>query len=221
VVKKNSKKPPPKKKKTDPANGSKTAVRQAFMIFVISACMFTLGVFVGRGTAPVRFDIEKLQKELAALKQAVVERDRQQVKIYREAIKNKAELDFYEALKATEDGVKKEHFDIKIPVADTVKKQSAPVKTGTNSNGSREKTPARTRGNFTIQVASVKDGKAAVTLVEKLRQKGYAARKVLAKVPGKGIWYRVRVGGFTSKSDAAATLKRLEQDKFSGLVIQH
>jgi len=189
------------------------------MIFIISACMFTLGVFVGRGTAPVRFDIEKLQKELAALRQAVVERERQQVKIYRAAIKSKAELDFYEALKTTGNGAKKEHLGIKIPVADTGKKPSATVTTETTSNGSREKTTAR--GNFTIQVASVKDGEAAGTIVEKLRQKGYAARKVLGKVPGRGIWYRVRVGGFKSKADAADTLKRLEQDKFSGFVIQN
>ena len=47
-----------------------TAVWISIISFV-SIWMFVLGIFVGRGTAPVKFDIEKLQKELVALKEAV------------------------------------------------------------------------------------------------------------------------------------------------------
>ncbi|MDP7417006.1 MAG: hypothetical protein QF888_03315, partial [Desulfobacterales bacterium] len=38
------------------------------VIFFVAAWMFFLGILVGRGTAPVKFNIEKLQKKLAALK---------------------------------------------------------------------------------------------------------------------------------------------------------
>ena len=42
------------------------------LIFFISAWMFVLGILVGRGTAPVHFDIEVLQKELIALKESII-----------------------------------------------------------------------------------------------------------------------------------------------------
>ena len=47
------------------------------IIFFVSAWMFVLGVLVGRGTAPVHFDIESLQKELAALKEAVQKKEQE------------------------------------------------------------------------------------------------------------------------------------------------
>ena len=44
-------------------------------IFFISAWMFALGILVGRGTAPVRFDIHQLQKELAELKKKTLKEE--------------------------------------------------------------------------------------------------------------------------------------------------
>ncbi len=37
------------------------------LLFLISGWMFVLGVLVGRGTAPVNFDIQALQKELLGI----------------------------------------------------------------------------------------------------------------------------------------------------------
>ena len=61
-------KPSTKKKNTPSPQKRKGLVLQIGLIFFVSIWMFILGVFVGRGTAPVQFDIEELQKELAALK---------------------------------------------------------------------------------------------------------------------------------------------------------
>ena len=38
-------------------------------------------ILIGRGTAPVQFDIEKLQKELASLKEAVIKKEELRFKI--------------------------------------------------------------------------------------------------------------------------------------------
>ena len=45
--------------------------------------MFVLGILIGRGIAPVQFDIEKLQKELASLKEAVIKKEELRFKMTR------------------------------------------------------------------------------------------------------------------------------------------
>jgi len=72
------------------------------LILFISAWMFVLGILVGRGTAPVHFDIEKLQKELTALRSAVLEKELKRYKINSPDSPDKPDLGFHEALKAPE-----------------------------------------------------------------------------------------------------------------------
>ena len=43
--------------------------------FLAMVWMFTLGLIVGRGLSPVRFDVEKLKKELIAFKQEALKRE--------------------------------------------------------------------------------------------------------------------------------------------------
>ena len=71
------------------------------LIFFISAWMFVLGVLVGRGTAPVHFDIEALQKELIALKESILKQEEEKMKADAALAEKKRELDFYEALKGS------------------------------------------------------------------------------------------------------------------------
>ena len=97
-MKKKEKQPPKNRKPLLQLNGKQIAGWLCFLFFA-SGFMFVLGIFVGRGTAPVQFDIEKLQKELIALKEAVVKREQSRFKIDSDAVKNKTDLDFYEALK--------------------------------------------------------------------------------------------------------------------------
>lgn len=222
----NTKKPPAAPPRPPASGGSRTLAGRAFIMFMIGALMFTLGVFVGRGTAPVRFDIEKLQKELASLKADMVEKERQQANIYREVIDPKAELGFYEALKKTvaepvpDDLLKPEKSTASVPAA-------APPAPAPSS---RKATPAPDTGSeaetekpgpLTIQVASVKDAKAAEAMVQRLKKKGYPARKVLGKVPDKGIWYRIRIGSFQRRADTEGTLARLKKEGMNGIVVNH
>ena len=57
-------------------------------------------------------------------------------------------------------------------------------------------------GYFSVQISSWKSKSSAIDEVEKFKEKGYQASYQKVEIPGKGIWYRVIVGGF--KSAAAA-----------------
>ncbi len=63
--------------------------------------MFVLGVLVGRGTAPVHFDMESLQKELAALKEAVQKKEQEWYQNRSDKASARPDLEFHEALKKT------------------------------------------------------------------------------------------------------------------------
>jgi cell division septation protein DedD len=69
-------------------------------------------------------------------------------------------------------------------------------------------------GGFTVQVASYRDRKDAEELAQRLTRKGYQAFVAEAEIPGKGKWYRVRVGRFGTRKEAASfgeSLKRKER----------
>ncbi len=57
-------------------------------------------------------------------------------------------------------------------------------------------------GNFTLQLSAAQSRVEADKFASSLKSKGYAPYIVTAEVPGKGTWYRVRLGRFPSK-DAA------------------
>ena len=167
------------------------------VFFFVAAGMFVLGVLVGRGTSPVQFDIENLQKELTALKEAVIKKELTRFKIDANTANDKTDLGFYEELKKT----KNKDNDKKNPHPDTHQQQ----------NGS---------GNLVIQVASLKDVEIADTMVAKLVKKGYSAYRSVGKVPGKGTWYRVRIGPYTNENKVADVLERLKKDNLKPILIK-
>ena len=205
-----------KKKKLLGLMDNGTAVWIGIISFV-SIWMFVLGIFVGRGTAPVKFDIEKLQKELVALKEAVLKKEKKRLKVDPDTGTGRIDLSFYEALKETKKNVrssgtpsqKKEHPEKKVDV------RPSPRQIKTASTGH-----AGTGDGFTIQVASSKDLKAAGKMVNQLKAKGYPAYTTTAKIPEKGIWYRVRIGKFKDRSEARDMLSRLKKNKFKPIVVR-
>lgn len=62
---------------------------------------------------------------------------------------------------------------------------------------------------FTVQVSSFQERGRADGLVEQLRAKSFAAYTMPSEVPGKGTWYRVRVGQFTTREAAEAVAAKL------------
>ncbi|MGA8180428.1 MAG: SPOR domain-containing protein [Desulfobacterales bacterium] len=224
---------------------SKKQVRKGLIPWIgltLFACawMFVLGIFVGRETVPVRFDIEKLQNELAVLKERVVKKELDQYKIDSNADVTKTKMKFYETLKKTGKEDKLNNNNVK------QKKQSLPEKTASLS---KVKTPSQSNGsagkekksglkkpsqghphvaathdpagkNVTIQVASMRGSQDADKLVNQLKKKGYPAYRSIAKIPGKGIWYRVRVGYFKNRTEAGLMLTRLKKEKIGAVIVQ-
>ena len=202
-----------------------------FLIFVVSAWMFTLGVLVGRGTAPVDFDIEKLQKELLALKQAVVRKELQKVTSDSGAGLKKTDMGFYEELKESDS--KEPPMVAKTPPGNTQARKPKAAKDQPRASNKTVKQTVKpatgkfstvqekvAKGAFSIQVASIKDEASADRLVVKLRMKGYPAYQIRAEIPDKGIWYRVRVGPYAKREAAEPVLGRLKNEKLSGFIIK-
>lgn len=64
--------------------------------------------------------------------------------------------------------------------------------------------PAGREGGYQLQVSSFRTQSEADTFSGQLRARGHKAYVVEAKVPGRGTWYRVRIGPFTSQHAAAS-----------------
>ncbi len=199
------------------------------LIFFISAWMFILGILVGRGTAPVHFDMEKLQKELAALKKQVIKKEQDQFKIDSKAASNKQDLGFYEALKDIKNEAvphspifeqKKRPEKIVAATERSVAAKARSVADKTRSVAAKTSSKVKSGKNLTIQVASLKNLKTADEFVANLNKKGYPAYRTIIKIPNKGTWYRVRIGYFRNKAEAAGTLNRLKKEKLKGILIK-
>ncbi len=205
-----------------------------FMLFVfISGGWFTLGVLVGRGMAPIEFDINKLQTELIRLRQAHLDKELKRF-LAADGKSGKTALSFYEKLKDREESVPipleafaippaknhsvkaaskiKIHNSIQPPVIRVPEQTAAMTPPGDATPNAKNK--------FTLQVASVRDLNAAKLMVNKLNAKNYPAYRVMSQISGKGIWYRIRVGRFDSESKAGRFIRRLKKDNYNAILIQ-
>ena len=197
------------------------------LLFLISGWMFVLGVLVGRGTAPINFDIQALQKELLELKESMVKQEKRAMEA--DAAKNgdKPSLDFYEALKKKEKDEQIQTIEKKIlpkppSKAPLISSKRVSKKKDTQTEKkvlpSVKPTPA---GPLAVQVASTKDEASAKALVKKLKKLGYAGFSIKAEIPNKGTWYRVRVGPYRTRSEAEQMHQELTKDKFKGIVVRN
>ena len=228
------------------------------IILFLCAWMFILGILVGRGTAPVKFDIAALEKKIEAAKngdgsdQGKAPATQQPV-----TVEDKTKLEFYEALKDNK-------VDTNIPALNKKKdvgsgadkpaekavsdktqkktiassasqkpasKKAEPQKAGAAASPQKKKPPIEKERSagiaptsakgpvYTIQAASVKDPKDADRLVEKLKKRGYPAYRVIGKVPGKGVWFRVRIGEYRSKSEAGIVMNKLKKDGIEPMLV--
>jgi cell division protein FtsN len=70
---------------------------------------------------------------------------------------------------------------------------------------------------YFVQIASFKEQDRAEGLKGKLAKKGYTAQVLPTQVEGKGLWYRVRVGGYASLKEAQAIQKKITvEEKIEG-----
>ncbi|MBW1739806.1 MAG: SPOR domain-containing protein [Deltaproteobacteria bacterium] len=181
--------------------------------FLAMAWMFILGIIVGRGLSPVRFDLQKLKKELIVLKGEALKKERARFKIGIDNPTGKSDLDFYEILTD-----KKEEARSKFAKARKARKKSAkgpakpPKRSEVNKTG--------WQGLLTIQVASFKSAETARQMAVSLKRKGYDAYVVTVNVPEKGPYHRVRVGHFQDSSEAGREAVRLKQEKLEAIIVR-
>jgi len=74
--------------------------------------------------------------------------------------------------------------------------------------------PSAIKGKYAIQLASFKNKSEASKLVGKLNEGGYDVYYKRFNVTGKGYWYRVRKGGFSSRKEAEAYKNGLNLTKY-------
>jgi len=220
------------------------------VIFILCAWMFISGVLVGRGTAPVKFDIDDLQSKLGVSEQDQKNGAGGQSRGESSIVKDKTKLDFYEALpedrkdtkideKKSTPGINKKVEplpDKKLPkiTGEKATKKSTSKKETAVKSGAVNKEPPKPPPKqpiasqseakpsakvYTVQVAAVKVAKDADRLVGQLKKKGYPAYRIISKVQGKGIWFRVRVGKYKSKADARDTMQKLEKSGMKPILV--
>ena len=196
------------------------------LIFFVSAWMFVLGVLVGRDTAPVRFDIKALEKELMALKASVLEKERRWLSQEMDFEQKKTELEFYEDVTQEKSAAR-----FALPPGDAPddgtaadSEKDAPLqkkpKISLKKKSRAAVAPLPPPSSFyTVQVGSTKDPEAARRMAGTLRKLGHDAFTEKVQLPQKGTWYRVRVGRFDARSAADDARRRLAGQNYEGIVV--
>ncbi|MCW7753106.1 SPOR domain-containing protein [Desulfobotulus sp. H1] len=230
--------------KKDPRNtGGAGQIWDSYVfVLMVGVFMFVLGLLVGRGTAPVTFDIPRVDARLQELFAGKGAQEPLQT----------PELAFFEALKHGEDMTTEDlprktlRFDgEKVPMptdslpVEPVERVSAPAFSAepaprtvrelspepkpekrVSPQESRQPSPALGDGSYTIQIAAVKRPEDAARLVQRFRDLGYAAYAVTGSDDEGGVWYRVRVGRFSGREAAQPVLDRLQNEQVRGFVLR-
>jgi cell division septation protein DedD len=211
------------------------------VIFLVCAWMFVIGVLVGRGTAPVEFDVDKIQNAFKVAKQGFEKQKPGQTEREAGIVKDKTKLDFYEALEENREDIKikkprpsretgKERESVdggKTPSAagESLKQKIKVSKTVPVKSKPKPQTAPKSRGEptfrvYTIQAASVRVAGDADKLVAKLKDQGFPAYRAIGKIPGKGIWYRVRIGEYNSRAEAGRMLEKLKKKGIKPIIVE-
>jgi len=75
---------------------------------------------------------------------------------------------------------------------------------------------------YSLQVGSYQQMGEANSSVEKWKAKGYPAFLMIADIPDRGRWYRVRVGGFASREEARKYQQQFQsQEAISAIVVMN
>ena len=221
------------KKKPFLSTNRKQIAMWLFIVLFVAAWMFLLGIYVGRKSIPVAFDINKLGKELTSLKEADLEKQTRHAKIDSDTANGKINFDYYDKLKDSKNINKRKTAVVKpktkpLPQKNLkrtkkkVKKARSPKATKMPEKAKvlKPEKKDKVEKNLTIQTASLKDPNDADQMVAKLKQKGYDAYKIIGVIPDKGIWFRVRVGYYENSTQAADTLKRLKKDGIDAFLVK-
>lgn len=192
---------------------------------VLSAGMFVLGVMVGRGTAPIEFDIDRLQRAVeAAGRAATGEKARAAAQ---PEMKRKTDLGFYDslvrgpeekpALPQAPRGEKAKEAEprAKEPPAPPPPEKKPAASAPSPRAAPPAPAPSTAGRTFTVQVAALASEVEARGLAARLRQRGYAAYVEPVSSAAGGNIFRVRMGEYPTRDFARGLVERLRRDGFS------
>jgi DedD protein len=92
--------------KKSPVGLSRKAIAGwSVVFFIVSAWMFVMGVMVGRGTAPISYDINHLKRTLESLQKAAEQAVKGEPRPEAPEMKNKIDLEFYDMLRKNREDV--------------------------------------------------------------------------------------------------------------------
>ena len=184
--------------------------------------MFVLGIFVGRKSVPVTFHMKDIKEVLASLKEEDAKKGSSAITGSKSSDKKEA-LDFYESLKENKgeerpkiQSSSKENQKKKVSVS----KKDVPPKVSQSKETQSSNTRDEGEKNFTIQVASVQDEKTANRMVADLKKDGYPAYKMNINIPELGVWFRVRVGPYSSRDKAGSVIEVLKKRKLKPILLK-
>jgi len=164
-----------------------------FLFIFVSACMFALGVFIGRHTGPALFTFEDHQETTDSFEMATIDES-----------PGDLDVDPSEVL----DWLSEKGDDISAFIDEskkiiTVSKADPGIKKNNMPKG------------LAIQVAGFKTRTSAYRMIEKLRKKRYPAYLSM----GEGAVHNVRIGKFKTMADARKALKKLNRDNIQAIIV--
>jgi len=214
------------------------------IVFLAMIWMFTLGILVGRGLSPVRFDVKRLKKEMIALKDKALKTDQTHSEIETDNLSEDPELGFYEILPDRKKEFRRKIEDAKLQPAKSGTKLREISEAGTTDKSEKPRVklaevhkdrarlekaltmktavtddPVGER-SLTIQVASLQDAEEASEMVRLLNRKGYEAYSVALSLPEKGTYHRVRVGSFVDSNEASRVAAKLKREGFKVMIFR-
>ena len=186
LIKENEINPPAVKKPFIELTRKKAAGWLVIVLFVCS-WMFVLGILVGRGTAPVQFDVDKLKKDLLNELKAAVEKEKEEKKAAEATAPSdqvspdgKQALGFYEDLKSTKESQeninmgaapKQENLPLSVPQKEVPVKEIQVKEIQTKEAQIKEPKIAKVNEK-TIAPAEIKPLKAPEPALPEIAEKG-------------------------------------------------
>ncbi|MBN1255931.1 MAG: SPOR domain-containing protein [Deltaproteobacteria bacterium] len=123
---------------------------------------------------------------------------------------DKMKFTFYETLtkkELTEKETPKEETPAKKEVA--TKKEEVKTPPPTHTKVEELKKATAEKEFFFVQIASFREKETAEGLRDRLAKEGYTVNVTPVQIEGLGLWYRVRLGGYTTLQEAQEVQKRI------------
>lgn len=186
----------------------KSAMGRFFSMVLLSGWMFFLGVLVGRGTAPVSFDINRLEVALVKLRDAEKKEERKHYNASPKAEDTTGDLQFYEVLKKeTDEGsirhLKKAH-----------EKQVAMEEQSVSDVVADDTVEAERAVEAAEPAEAAPGGKIPVKLSRKEQTKQGSRPQTMVREVAKPLpnaQYTIQVAAFRSQSDADKLVGALKE----------